>query len=86
MWAANGQVMQVFSGHTAPVTCGGFTPDGKAVITGSEDSTIIIWDPKTGAAVTKFTRKCPHLKERKEGKKKGKHSPDFVTYFFCYFS
>ena len=61
MWAANGQVMQVFSGHTAPVTCGGFTPDAKSVITGSEDSTIIVWDPKTGAAVTKFTRKCSSI-------------------------
>ena len=47
--------MQVFSGHTAPVACGGFSPDGKLVITGSEDTTVIVWDPKTGAAVTKFT-------------------------------
>lgn len=63
MWAANGQVMQVFTGHTAPVACGGFTPDGKLVVTGSEDSTLIVWDPKSGAAVSKFTAEDSRLNQ-----------------------
>ena len=42
--------MQVFSGHTGAVRCGGFTPDGKAVVTGGGegDATLKVWDPKSG--------------------------------------
>lgn len=43
-------VLQVFSGHTGPVRCGSFTPDGKAVVTGGGegDATLKVWDPKAG--------------------------------------
>ena len=47
--------MQVCTGHVGAVTCGRFTPDGKLIITGSADASIIIWEPKTGAAVYKWT-------------------------------
>lgn len=47
--------MNVFSGHTAPVTCGRFLPDGKRLITASEDGTLIVWDPRSGAPVHKLT-------------------------------
>ena len=42
--------VQVFSGHTGAVRCGGFTPDGKAVVTGGGegDATLKVWDPKSG--------------------------------------
>ena len=40
--------MQVFAGHAGPVTCGGFTPDGKAVVTASEDSSLRLWNPRSG--------------------------------------
>lgn len=40
--------MASFNGHEQPITCGGFTPDGNMVITGSEDGTVRIWKPKTG--------------------------------------
>lgn len=56
MWlAASAACMQVFSGHSGPVTCGGFTPDGKVVVTGGGegDGTLKIWDPKSGEC--KFT-------------------------------
>lgn len=42
--------LQVFSGHSGPVTCGGFTPDGKHVVTGGGegDASLRLWNPKTG--------------------------------------
>ena len=41
---------QVFTGHAGAVTCGGFTPDGKAVVTGGGegDASLRVWNPKTG--------------------------------------
>ncbi|ORX48583.1 WD40 repeat-like protein [Hesseltinella vesiculosa] len=51
MWAMpSGKFMNIFNGHSGPVTAGGFTPDGKKIVSVSEDSTMIIWDPKTAAA------------------------------------
>lgn len=55
MWMSNGQVMQVFSGHSAPLTAGCFSPDGKLVVTGSEDGSVIVWDPKNASPIQKFT-------------------------------
>lgn len=66
MWSithAGGNCMQVFSGHSESVTCGRFSPDGfsisiltlgKLIVTGSSDSTIIVWNPKTGQAIHKW--------------------------------
>ncbi|KAJ9077545.1 60S ribosomal subunit assembly or modification protein [Entomophthora muscae] len=51
----SGQVMNVFSGHSAAVTCGAFTPDGKHIVTGSEDATLILWDPKSARALWRLT-------------------------------
>jgi len=51
----SGRNMAVFSGHTASVTCGKFLPDGKRLITGSEDGSFIIWDPKTSSPVHKLS-------------------------------
>lgn len=56
MWQIpSGQVMSVFTGHGGSVTCGQFTPDGKAIVTGSADGSIIVWDPRTGAALHKWS-------------------------------
>jgi len=58
MWSVpKGKTMQCFAGHTGPLTCGGFTPDGKVVVTASEDGTLKAWNPKTGAAKTTFRDK-----------------------------
>lgn len=40
----------MFVGHGGPVTSVSFTPDGKHVIScgGEGDSSIRLWDPKTG--------------------------------------
>ena len=45
--------VQVFTGHSGPVRCGRFTPDGKLVVTGGGefDASLRVWDPKTGTCV-----------------------------------
>jgi WD40 repeat protein len=48
--------MNVFTGHSDSVTCGQFSPDGKLIVTGSTDGSIIVWDPKTGAAMHKWSQ------------------------------
>src|ERR1700722_16428967 len=56
MWAIpSGAFMNVFNGHSGPVTSGMFTPDGKRIVTVSEDSSLIVWDPKTAAALHPIT-------------------------------
>lgn len=47
--------MQVFSGHTGAVNAGTFTPDGKRILTGCSEGTLILWDPRTGSPVWKLT-------------------------------
>lgn len=51
MWLAqSGNCMQVFAGHQGPVTSGGFTLDGKVVVStgGEDDCSLRVWNPKTG--------------------------------------
>ena len=51
MWLAlTGTCMQVFAGHQGPVTSGGFTQDGKSVVStgGEDDCSLRVWNPKTG--------------------------------------
>ena len=38
-------------GHTSHIVCGTFSPDGKHIISGSNDRTIRIWDAQTGRPV-----------------------------------
>ncbi|KAJ2798235.1 60S ribosomal subunit assembly or modification protein [Coemansia helicoidea] len=52
MWSLPaGSFMSVFSGHSGPVNCGRFTHAGRNIVSGSEDGTLIVWDPKTAAIV-----------------------------------
>ena len=51
----SGNTMQVFAGHTAPVQCGEFTPDGKRIITADAEGTLIFWDPRSPTPVFKLT-------------------------------
>lgn len=39
-----GKLVAEFTGHRGPVTCVCFTPDGKRVVTGSADSTVLVWE------------------------------------------
>jgi len=38
----------VFTGHARPVSSVAFSPDGKTIISGSDDRTIRLWDAETG--------------------------------------
>lgn len=61
MWnGQTGQFMNSFFGHTGKVLCGSFTVDGKQIITGSEDGTIKIWDPKSAACLQTIEGKLFH--------------------------
>ncbi|KAJ1679841.1 60S ribosomal subunit assembly or modification protein, partial [Spiromyces aspiralis] len=52
-----GEFMNVFNGHSGPVTCGRFTHDGRHIVSGSEDGSLIIWDPKSATIVHQFSPK-----------------------------
>ncbi|KAI3846101.1 hypothetical protein MKW98_015470 [Papaver atlanticum] len=39
--------LSMFFGHASSVTCGYFTPDGKTICTGSDDTSLRVWNPKT---------------------------------------
>ena len=43
----------MFTGHGGAVTCGQFSPDGRAVVTGGGegDCSLRVWDPKSGACL-----------------------------------
>ena len=57
MWSVSDKsaaCMNVFAGHEDAVSCGGFTGSGKAIVTGSADSTVRLWNPKTGTCTHTF--------------------------------
>ncbi|ORY92277.1 WD40-repeat-containing domain protein [Syncephalastrum racemosum] len=56
MWAMpSGKFMNIFNGHAAPVTAGCFTPDGKKIVTVSEDTSMIVFDPKSANAIYRLS-------------------------------
>lgn len=53
------ETFAIFTGHTGPVTCGGFSINAKRVITGSQDSTIRMYDPLTRDCLSKVQLPSP---------------------------
>eukprot|EP01125_Pyxidicula_operculata_P001562 TRINITY_DN11414_c0_g1_i1.p1 TRINITY_DN11414_c0_g1~~TRINITY_DN11414_c0_g1_i1.p1 ORF type:complete len:413 (+),score=97.53 TRINITY_DN11414_c0_g1_i1:42-1280(+) len=52
MWnAKTGKVMNVFSGHSDAITAASFTPDGKKIVTVSNDISIRYWDPTSAQSL-----------------------------------
>jgi WD40 repeat protein/transcriptional regulator with XRE-family HTH domain len=51
--------LRIFEGHTKVVWGAAFSPDGKYVLTGSEDGTARLWDRQTGQEIRQFN--CPDL-------------------------
>src|SRR4030095_7089763 len=46
---ASGETVQIFSGHSAGVEVGGFSPDGKYIVTaGGPDQTARVWEVASG--------------------------------------
>ena len=55
LWdAETGALLRTFRGHTDWVRSVAFSPDGKRVLTGSDDSTAKLWDAETGQEIRTF--------------------------------
>merc|ERR1712190_520189 len=52
--------MQIFAGHAQSVTCGAWGLAGKIIVTGSEDKSVIVWNPRQGSPTH-------HIKQVHEG-------------------
>lgn len=51
----SGRCLAVMAGHSGAVTCGGFFgAGGKRCMSGSEDGTVRLWDPRSGAVAGVF--------------------------------
>ena len=51
-----GWQVHTLTGHLRPVRSVGFSPNGKHVVSGSDDKLVKIWDTETGALVSSAVR------------------------------
>jgi WD40 repeat protein len=49
-----GPLLQTLAGHWGPVSTVGVTPDGRRVVSGSDDGTLKVWDLESGEALRTF--------------------------------
>ena len=45
-----GEVLQELKGHSSAVMSVAFSPDGKKIVSGSDDGTVRVWDVNLGPA------------------------------------
>jgi WD40 repeat protein len=56
LWdAGSGSELFVLDGHTGPIRVTVFSPDGRYVLTGSDDHSARLWDARTGREERNFT-------------------------------
>ncbi len=51
---ATGNEIRPPGGHRGPLTCVAYAPDGKTVVTGSQDRTVRLWEATTGKELRRF--------------------------------
>jgi WD40 repeat protein len=51
IWSDDGQLLGVLDGHTADINVVSYSPDGKLIVTASDDKSARVWDATTGKAV-----------------------------------
>src|SRR5262249_42422892 len=60
---ATGKKLGAFAGHRGPVNSLCLTPDGKRLVTGSDDKSVIVWDVKTQKPVHKLAGHTAYVRE-----------------------
>jgi WD40 repeat protein len=44
LWSLKGTLIHLFKGHNGYINSVGFSPDGKYIVTGAWDKTVLLWD------------------------------------------
>ncbi len=57
--AATGAAQFTLTGHTGPITTAAFSPDGKRILTGSDDGTARLWDAANGDGIGVIRMSAP---------------------------
>jgi hypothetical protein len=66
LWdAVNGRELLTLKGNTGPIRTVALTPDGRQLVTGSDDGTVQIWEAATPAQTALWTRQHQEMERRR---------------------